>query len=407
MINYITIAWSNLLRNRRRTVSTLAAISLGVGMVVFTNGFTNGISANMSNSVINQLDGHLHIEHKDYKKFFITDQEKILIPDYRTLAAQIMKVPHVKAVMPRIMLGGLIGVGEKNSTFFGTASDLATLSQVLPDYGAHLRSGKLLSADDPDGILLGEALANSLKVKVGDELVLLSKTVRGEQSNTLVHVRGTVTFPNDYVVEQSLVMTGLGQGLAENLLDLGNGATQLLVRVDDTDNVATTVAALEQYFEANKLPWRVTPWYDNPAYNRVVGIFNGIGALVMFLLLMMVGIITSNALLMAFFERMREIGTLRAIGMNRWQISLLLYLESAMVGMAGALAGLVLGIIMVGIARIFGIPLGLIGQSVLPVLKVSSLVVSTLVPVFFILVAATIPVRATNRMSVIDSLNYQ
>lgn len=407
MTTYISIAWQNLLRNRRRTLSTLAAISIGVAMVVFTNGFTNGISANMSNSIINQIDGHLRIEHKDHKKFFITDQEKILIDDYRPLAAKIMSMPHVQAVMPRIMLGGLIGAGDKSSTFFGTASDLAMLPKVLPDYGINLRSGQLLSSQDPNGILLGEALANSLKVKVGDELVVLSKTVHGDQSNTLVHVRGTVTFPTDYVVEQSLFMSGLDKGIADNLLDLGNGATQLLVRVDDTANVEQTAAALEHYFTENKLPWHVTPWFENPAFNRIVGVFNGIGALVMFLLIMMVGIITSNALLMTFFERMREIGTLRAIGMNRLQVSLLLYIESAMIGATGATGGLLLGMLMVGLARLTGIPLGLIGQSILPVLKASSLLLSTLVPVMFIMIAAAIPIRATNRMSVIDSLNYQ
>ena len=70
--------------------------------------------------------------------------------------------------------------------------------------------------------------------------------------------------------------------------------------------------------------------------------FNGIGGLIMVILTLMVGVITSNALLMTFFERIREIGTLRAIGMQKIQVYQLLYTESAIIGVLGALAGLML-----------------------------------------------------------------
>lgn len=401
------IAWNNLLRNRRRTLSTIVAISVGVAMIVLTNALTNGISSNMSNSIIQQIDGHLRIEHRDYKKFFITDQEKILILDAPGLAEKIKTLPHVRDVMPRMMLGGLIGMGDKSSTFLGVAYDVRTLPQVLPDYGVHLQAGKLLDAADPAGIVLGKALADSLKIKLGDELVLLSKTVHGDQSNTLVHARGIVTFPTDYVVEQSLILTGLDTVIGDNLLDRGDSATQLIVRVDDTANVAQASAAIEQYLAERGLPWHVVPWYENAAFGRIVGAFNGIGGLIMFILVLMVGIITSNALLMTFFERMREIGSMRAIGMNQMQVSRLLYVESIMVAVLGAISGLLLGLILTAIANSIGIPLGLIGQNIYPVIQLKMILISTLVPIFFIVLAAYIPIREANKLSVVEALNYQ
>lgn len=406
-MSYVNIAWNNLLRNRRRTLSTLAAIATGVSMIVITNGFTDGISANMSDSLVNQIDGHLRIQHRDYKKYFITDQEKILMTDYRALADEVRKNPHVRAVMPRVMMGGLIGKDDKSTTFFGFASDLATLTTVLPDYGKNLVSGNLLSADDPDGVLVGLALAKSLGVKIDDELVLLSKTVHGEQSNTLVHVRGVVTFPPDTTLEQSLVFTGLGKTLKDNLLDLGEGATQLVVRIDNIENVPAVEAELNSYFESRNSPWRVLPWYDSKVYSQMVGMFNGIGSLIMIILTLMVGVITSNALLMAFFERIREIGTLRAIGMKKIQVYELLYTESAIVGAIGALIGLALGMTVVLVGQYVGIPLGgLVNQDVHPVLNSASLVVSVAAPIVCILAAAAIPIRAASRMSVIESLSY-
>ena len=404
---FLEMAWNNLLRNRRRTLSILAAIAIGVSMVVLTNGVTGGISANMSDSLVNQVDGHLRIQHRDYKKYFITDQEKILIRDYRALTTEVMKNSHVRAVMPRVMMGGLIGKDDKSTTFFGFGSDLATLSTVLPDYGKNLVAGKLLSADDPDGVLVGRALAKSLGLNLGDELVLLSKTVHGEDSNALVHVRGVVTFPPDELLEKILIFTGLETTLKENLLDLGDGATQLVVRIDDINNVADVEAALNRQFEAQGMPWRVTPWYDNAVYSRVVGMFGGIGKLISIILVLMVGVVTSNALLMAFFERIREIGTLRAIGMRKLDIYRLLYTEAALVGIGGALLGLTAGVALVMLGRYTGIPLGgIVNQEIHPVLNVVSLAISVAAPLVCIVIAAAIPIRAVSRMSVIASLNY-
>lgn len=404
---YVNMAWNNLLRNRRRTLSTLAAIAIGVSMIVVTNGVTGGISANLSDALVNQIDGHLRIQHRDYKKYFITDQKKILITDYRVLAAEVMKNPHVRAVMPRVAMGGLMGKDDKSTTFFGFASDLTTLTAVLPDYGKNLVAGQLLSADDPDGVLVGRALAKSLKSNIGDELVLLSKTAQGEDSNALVHIRGVVTFPPDEVLEQSLVLTTLGSMLKDNLLDIGDGATQLVVRIDDTKNVPAVEAELNRYFAGSGMPWRVAPWYENEVYSRTVGMFDGIGRLISIILILMVGVVTSNALLMTFFERIREIGTLRAIGMNKRAVYLLLYTESAMVGLGGALLGLAFGAALVLLGRTIGIPIGgIVNQEVHPVLNAASLMVAVAVPIICIIIAALIPIRAATRISVIESLNY-
>lgn len=404
---FLEIAWNNLRRNRRRTLSTLAAIGVGVSIVVFVNGITAGISASMSDALVNQIDGHVRIHHRDYKKYFLAEQEKILIRDYRELAAEVMKNSHVRTVMPRVMTGGLMGNNNKSTTFFAFASDLATLTTVLPDYGKNLVAGQLLSEDDPDGVLVGRALAKNLKLNIGDELVLLSKTVHGEESNALVHVRGVVTFPPDEVLEQSIVFTTLGKMVKDNLLDLGNGVTQLVVRIDDTKNVPAVEAELNRYFETRGMPWRVVAWYDNEVYSRMVGMFEGVSRLISIILILMVGVVTSNALLMTFFERIREIGTLRAIGMQKSEVYRLLYTESAIVGFGGAMVGLTFGVALVLIGRHIGIPLGgIVNQVVYPILNVTSLAVSVAAPIICILIAAVAPIHSATRISVIESLNY-
>jgi putative ABC transport system permease protein len=98
---------------------------------------------------------------------------------------------------------------------------------------------------------------------------------------------------------------------------------------------------------------------------------------------------------------------MRAIGMNQMQVSRLLYVESIIVAVLGTISGLLLGLILTAIANSIGIPLGLIGQNIYPVIQPKMILISTLVPIIFIVLAAYIPIRAANKLSVVEALNYQ
>lgn len=406
--SFTAMAWNNLKRNRRRTASTLLAIGLGTCLVILTSAIAGGIIGNLSDSLVKQTSGHLTIQHRDYPKYFLTDQEKILVQDQGALRAALADNPHVRSVMPRVVMGGLVAKDEKTTTFFGFASDVETLQTVLPDYGQNLVAGQLLSKDDPGGILVGRSLANSLGLAVGDEVVLLSKTVHGEESSALAHVRGILTFPPDPVLEQSLVFTSLERPIRDDLLDIGSSATRLVVRLDDTKNTQKVAQELTERFKGEGSPLRVVPWYDDKTFSQMVGMFTGLERLIMIILAAMVGLITSNALLMSYFERIREIGTLRAIGMSKRQVYRLLYTEALIVGASGVSVGLMLGAGAVAVAHHVGIPLGgLVNQVVRPSLDATGLIVSLAAPLVCILAAALIPIRSAVQMTVIESLNHQ
>jgi putative ABC transport system permease protein len=381
---------------------------MGTALVLLTSATTGGIIGNLSDSLLRQTSGHLTIQHRDYPNYFLTDPEKILIPDPSRLRVQLSENVHVRSMMPRVVMGGLLAKDERTTAFLGFASDVETLPAVLPDYGQNLIAGQLLSEKDPGGILVGQSLARSLGLFVGDEVVLLSKTVHGEESNALAHVRGILTFPSDPVLEQSLVFTSLGKPIREDLLDLGSAATRLVVRLDDAKNVPQVEKELARRFRLEGSPWRVIPWYDDRTFSQMVGMFSGLGRLIMLILAAMVGLVTSNSLLMSFFERIREIGTLRAIGMPTRQVYRLLYTEALIVGASGIGIGTVIGGAAVAVAHHVGIPIGgIVNQLVRPTLSVAGLALSIGAPLVCILVAAFLPIRSAVRMTVIDSLNHQ
>src|SRR3990167_9126550 len=96
------VAWKNLFRNKRRTTSMMFSIAFGVSMMIFANGFNDGMSAQWANFLINQTEGHLKVQHKEFYKYGLTDVEKIVIKDPKNLTAKIKENPHVVAVMPTV-----------------------------------------------------------------------------------------------------------------------------------------------------------------------------------------------------------------------------------------------------------------------------------------------------------------
>lgn len=404
---FLQIAWSNLLRNRRRTIVTLCAMFIGIAVMVFTNGFNAGMAQQWGNSLINEQDSHLQIHHKDFYTYGISDRQLVLMNDPAALIAELRQNPHVVAVMPRISLVGLMGTEEQSTAFYGAMSDLATLNAVLPDHANQVVKGQALSADDPNGVLVGQALAQRLGLGIGDDIVLLSTTIYGDQSSALVHIRGLVQLKNDLDAENTLLVGGLSDEIRTDLLDITAEATELLVRLDDTKNTRDVTAWINQRFAARGAPWLAKPWYDEERFRFLTGIFGGIGIVVTIILSLIVSFIISNTLLMAIFERIREVGSMRALGMENGQVYRLLYLEYLLLAGLGGLIGLAAGCVLIFIAQRTGVSISDgIFTGVRPVLAWSNLVMSFCVPLGVAAAVALFPIRSSCRMSVVESLNY-
>ena len=404
---FLQIAWSNLLRNRRRTIVTLLVLVVGIAMMVFANGFNAGMSSQCANSMINETDGHLKIHHAEFYKFGISDLEKVLMENPQPLIAELRKNPYIVAVMPRVSIAGLVGKDENSTAFYGAVSDLTEINAALPDHGNMVVEGQPLSAADPNGVLIGQGLAKSLGAKVGDELVILSNTIHGDQSSTLVHVRGLLQVKDDPGAGQSVLVGGLSAEMREDLLDIGGGATELIVRLDAIQNVKSVVEGLNQSFAAQGVPWVAEPWDSDRAFSFLMGIFNGIGVTIMIILSLIVSFIISNTMLMSIFERIREVGSIRALGMEKRQVYQLFYLEYLVLTSLGGLLGLAAGCLLIFLGQHTGVSLSDgIFAGVRPVLEIQNLVISFLVPLSVAAIAVLFPIRSSCRMSVVDSLNY-
>ena len=404
---FLQIAWNNLLRNRRRTIVTLLCIMIGIAVMVFTNGFNDGMTRQWANSMINETGGHLQVKHKDFYKYGISDMEQIYFEDPEAIIAELKKNPSVTAVMPRVSLAGLVGKDENSSVFYGAMSDLTQIDAVLTEHGNGVIEGQPLSADDPDGVVIGRALAKTIDAHVGDELVLLSRSIYGDQSSALVHVRGILQNKNDPQAEQGLIVGGLSEQMRIDVFDIDEGVTELIVRLDDMDEVPQVVAALNEAFEARGEPWIAIPWYSDEGFTLLSGIFNVIRIAVMIVMAMIVSFIISSAMMMAIYERIREVGSMRAIGLEKLQVYKLLYLEYALLTSLGGALGILTGCLLITIGSVTGVSISSgVFEGVRPVIEMSNLLISFLVPLTVAAIVSFFPIRSSCRMSVVDSLNY-
>lgn len=403
------IAFSNLGRNRRRTLSTLLAIVVGISIIVFVNGFSDGLSGAWSADLINTWRGHLKVRHVEFSQHSVNDPEKIIITDPEGVKAHLLNNPHIQGIMPRVSIGGLLGQEDKSTTFYGAAYDVSVIDEVLPNHGKFVAEGRPLTPEDPLGAVLGKALAESLNVKIGDELVIISRTIYSESSAAVVIIRGLLSIPNNLDLERNLLLTDIEQ-MRTDLLDMEGSAMELVVRIDDEKNLAEVVQWINNYFVERGMPWEATPWHDDKQFQQVIGIFNSIALIVAVIISLLVGAIISQSLLMAIAERIREIGSLRAIGTGKSDIYKIFYWESVIIIIGGATFGVLLGIGVILIMSNIGIPLKTgSGQAsqIYPTIQLTSLFISAGIPAFFSLVAVWFPIKSSCKMEIVDALNYR
>ncbi len=408
-MTFLTIAFNNLLRNARRTISTLLAFVIGVTMIVFVTGFNSGLNNDWARGIINGIDGHFKLRHKDYENNASTNMEKIYIEDPKQLEAELRKNPHITHVMSRIRFGGLVGQEDKSTSFYGTAVDVKTLNSVLPENDARIVEGESFNENDPMGAILGKRLADNLNVKIGDELVILSNSIYAEQSAIAISIKGLVEIPGAADFEAMFLSTGIEQ-VQTDLLDMGEGATELIVRIDQTENLESVVAWVNQHFSELGQPWVADPWYTHKMFQQVTGMFQGIGLVISIILSLIVGIVISNALMMSIFERIREIGTLRAIGTNRWQIYKIFYSEALLTTVIGVLLGLAMGAFLVWLTGKTGITMPGEGGdpvTIIPEITFTSLLKSSIIPVVVTTIAVWFPIKSSCKMNVVDALNFR
>jgi len=340
-LKWLSLACRNTMRNRRRSLVTLAIAATGTAAALLGGGFALHTYQSLAQASARDT-GHLVLAAPG--QFDGNDNMPLEhgLAGRDQLTRELLANPRVTRVLPRLQFSGLISNGDKSEIFLGTGVDARQEFLVKGPFMT-VDEGTLLDADGPagsapsdPGIVLGKGLAHILNVHPGSSLTLMSTTTSGALNAIDVTVSGVVS-SGITEIDKRLAMVDLST--AQQLL-ASDKVSFLSVYLDELDQSDAVAAAWKSQY-AGKL--EVRTWLEQALfYQSVKGLYDRIFGFLGVIVLVVVTFAITNTLSMAVLERTREIGTLRAMGTRPGEVARLFTLEGLVLGGGGALLGMVL-----------------------------------------------------------------
>lgn len=340
------LALRNVLRNRRRTALTLLVVIAGYMSLSLAGGFMAQTFDGLSQAAIRGGIGHIQLLHPHALEGDEGQSLEFAIPDGEALAARLRNDPAIADVLPRIQFMGLLSNGPKSVAFLGTGVDpvrepkfMAVLDSLKDGAKANGGAGShwLSSTSGSREVILGVGLAKSLGASVGSSLTLMSTNKDGGLNALDVEVVGLQDMGLRELNERMLTVS---LDTAVNLVDAGPARSRLSLLLKHPEATARELPRIQTLAgrEVQALPWFELASFYKQVKLLYLAIFGFMG-LVLFLVVLLA---TANTLLMSVMERVREFGTLRAMGLQARQLTALLQWEGALLGLCGSGLGLLL-----------------------------------------------------------------
>jgi len=392
----LALAVRNLNRNRRRSITTLAAIVVGAVAILLFGGYTRNIRYGLQQGFV-RSSGHLQIQHKDYFLYGSGDPAAYGIADYERIMNVIrhdaVLAPMLTVVTPTLQLGGIAGNFDAgvSRTVIASGADVDGQNELRKwnDYGLRGTSQPLaLTGTAPNATVIGEGVARVLQL-CGDlhlqrcagpkrkavsagallpaELAMLSTTEAAAGSShdekrielLAATARGApnvaslsvIKAENQAVKELDDVYLALHLAQAQRLIYGGDTpqVTSIVVQLHHTSQIPAARARLEHLL-ATTLRADQLELHDyetlNPYYGQTIGFFAAIFGFISILIGVIVLFTVGNTMSMAVVERTPEIGTLRAIGLRRTGIRKMFMLEGMVLGLVGSVLGIITALVL-------------------------------------------------------------
>ncbi|WP_374339262.1 ABC transporter permease [Methyloversatilis sp.] len=398
------LALRNILRQKSRTAMTLAAIAFGVAGLILTGGFIADVLTQLGEATIHSQLGHVQVFEKGYYEHGGRSPEKYVIEDAPRLADFAKRMPEVDAALQRVSFAGLLNNGKADWAVIGEG--------VEPDkenrLGTFVRvtAGRALEDGDSTGILVGDGVARALALKPGDAVTLVMNTADGALNTTELSVVGIFqSFSKDFDARAVRIPLAAAQKLLDR--NGANSIVLLLHATADTDRAKHLLTS-----KLGELGLDVRDWVQlSDFYSKTVELYRTQFGVLQWIVLIMVLLSVFNTVNMSVFERVGEFGTLMALGNSRGYVFRLVLMENLMLGVAGALAGALIGIAVAVLASEVGIsmpppPNSNVGYTASIRLVPETLFVSVLVGVAATVVAAVLPAHRVSRTPIVDALRY-
>ena len=404
----LLISWRNIWRNPRRTAVILIAVVIGIWSMIFLGALMRGIIDGMVQNGLATLTGDVQIHQADYLddpsvNHSMPDPQAILTVLSQTLppGSRWSQRVRVNAVASNARHSGgvtLVGIdpaAEARISFIGKA----------------VTQGRYLEPEDRDAILIGRALADQYATRLGHKLILMSQNARGDIVSRAFHIAGIFQAEMEST-EKAFVFVNCSA--AQKMLSLGTAVSEVAVVLPDYQTAGAWAAALRARLNSKNL--NVRSWQQAlPLLTAYLDLYDNFILIWFVVVFVAMGFGIVNTTLMAVFERMREFGLLKALGMRPLRIVRGILTESFLLLVCGIAVGNLLGLLSCWALSFKGIDLSALAQGVeyagmariiFPVLWAGDIVSANLVVLVLGLLVSLYPAIKAARFTPVEAMMH-
>lgn len=410
------ISLRNVFRNKRRTVLTLLILVFGSSGLILVGGFFNNIIGGLREQFIHSQTGHLQVNREGYYQKGASAPFEYLMKDVARIQREIEAMPHVQYTVPRLKLGGMTSSENTSVAVLALGVDpareqkMGSVKYQDAKYPSiHIAEGSDLDPSDPYGVILGKGLLKTLGLKIGDPVSFITTREAGALDGAEYHVRGS--FETIFKEFDDRAMK-IHLESAQKLWAVPDQVHGLLVILDETKNTDTVHHQLASYFKSSGLKLESITWEDQGQfYRQSKALLDKIYVTIRLIISLIFFFSIANTINMALFERMREFGTMMAIGNGRITIFMTVFLEAGLLGLIGSTLGLLIGIGIAKIVSAIGIempppPMGSYGYYAMISLSPELLLKVFSLSLISTLLSAIIPGYRVTHVSITKALGY-
>jgi len=385
-----TLAWRNLWRNHRRTLIMLAAITVGVWAMIFMTALMRGMVDDMLDNGIRNLPGEVQINHPQYRDD-PNINNSITMPDSQL--RQALQNSNISAWTSRVRVPAVISSERDNRGVTLIGINPANEARIGFDPGSIIE-GRFLGDANDNGLIIGAKMLERLETRLGKRVVIMSQD------------------PDNNIAERGFRVIGIYKAklasLEENTVYAGIETLQKLLKLDDKiSQIAITgdnYRHIKSWYEPLRIAagdnLQVLPWYETDTYlGSMLAMMDGFVLVWIIVIFLTLSFGLVNTLVMAVFERIREIGLMQALGMRPSMILYQILTESFLLLVIGLILGNALAVISI-IPLQDGIDISSVAKgmemmgtsSILyPALKLNDMLLASIIVIFLGLLTSILP----------------
>jgi ABC-type lipoprotein release transport system permease subunit len=399
-----TLGWRNLWRNSRRTGIMLAAITVGVWAMVFLTALMRGMVDQMIADGVHALPGHVQIHHPDYR-----DDPSIVnsIPEPSGALLAALEATPVRAWAARLRVPA-VAMSERESRGLMLLGVDPVREAEVSFFAESVADGRFLEGADDRGLVVGRKLLERLETDLGKRIVVMSQDPDNQVADRGFRIVGVYSADLPMLEEQFILG---GRETVAAMLGTPGVVSEIAVLGDDYRDMTPLLEALT---EPAGPDLEVLPWTEIDRYlGSMLGVMDGFVLVWMVVVFLALSFGLVNTLVMAVFERVREIGLMQALGVSPAAILVQVLIESSLLLILGLAAGNGLAWLTVAPLVDDGIDLSIVGEgmemfgasaTLYPTLRVSDMILSTVVVLVLGMVASLSPAWRASRYEPVEAI---